>query len=186
AGLGDVEPGGVYLDQRHVGGGIDADDVRGDAIVIGELDEDLLGLLDRPAAGLGAFAAAGDDMGVGDDLTLLRDDEAGALAALGAAESVAAAGAEDREDRDHGGGVALVDRLGAEALRGLDDRLVGAPRGSRRLGRPRNRVGAGRVVSAAGEGDDRGAERRDEREAGELHFLAFALFFARGRRSVKA
>jgi hypothetical protein len=78
----EVEPVGVDLDQRHVGVGIDADDVRGDAIVVGELDEDLLCLLDRPAAGLGAFAATGDDMGVGDDLALLRDDEAGARASL--------------------------------------------------------------------------------------------------------
>ena len=80
-----VEAVRVDLDQRDVGVGIEADDVRRHAVAVAQLDVDLLRLPRLPAAV--ALAAGGDDVGVGDDLALVADDESGALAGAAAERS---------------------------------------------------------------------------------------------------
>ena len=79
----EVEAVGIDLDQGDVRVGVEADDLRRNAVAVAELDEDLLRLLRRAAAV--QAPAAGDHVGVGDDVAVLVDDEAGALAGGAAA-----------------------------------------------------------------------------------------------------
>ena len=75
-----VEVRGVDLEQRHVGERVEADDLRRDEVAVGELDEHLVGLVAVRAR------AVGDDVGVGDDLAVVVEDEARALGRPPAAE----------------------------------------------------------------------------------------------------
>ncbi len=68
-----VEAVGFDLQQGDVGEGVEADDLGRDHVAVGELDEDFLGGL------AGAARFVGDDVGVGDDLAVVVEDEAGAL-----------------------------------------------------------------------------------------------------------
>ena len=106
-----LEAVGVDLEQGDVGEGVEADDVGGDHVAVGELDVDLIG--GCPVAA----AALGDDVGVGDDLAVGAEDEAAALGGAGAAAQRAAAAAEDRADGHHPGRVLLEHPGGVEAAR---------------------------------------------------------------------
>ena len=75
----------------------------GDLVAVGELDVDLLRLVQRPGRAAGG-RGVGDHVGVGDDLAVVGDHEARALAAAAAAaEDRPGRCAEDREHRDHAG-----------------------------------------------------------------------------------
>ena len=76
-----VEAIRVDLEQRDVGVRVEADDARGDLVAVGELDVDLLRLVDRARR----RSRVGDDVGVGGDLAVAGDHEAGPLAARAAA-----------------------------------------------------------------------------------------------------
>ena len=78
-----VEPVGIDLEQGDVGERVEADDLGRDLVAVGELDVDLLGLVDRRRRR--SPRRVGDDVGVGDDLAVVVDDEARALAGRAAA-----------------------------------------------------------------------------------------------------
>ncbi len=118
----EVEALGVDLEQRDVRVAVEADDLGLDLVVVGKLDVDLLGLVERPGRRAGGLGV-GDDVGVGDDLAVVGDHEARALSlAATAAEDRRPGVAEDRDDRDHAGRRFLVDAAGVEGAVGrLDD-----------------------------------------------------------------
>jgi len=86
-----------------------ADDRGLGPVLVLELDVHLVG-----GFGHRAVAGVGDHVRVGQDVTLRRDDEAGALGLRRGLR----VGAEDRDDRDHAGGPTGVDRARAEAVAG--------------------------------------------------------------------
>ena len=130
----------------------------GDLVAVGELDVDLVRLVQRPRRGA-RRRGVGDHVGVGEDLAVLGDHEARALPGpTAAAEDRRAAVAEDRDHGDHARRRVLVDRAGVEggAVLGLDDDPLGAGRGDGRRGGHH----ALRVPVAAAAGDERGREQR--------------------------
>jgi hypothetical protein len=171
-----VEAVWLHLEQGDIGKGVEADDLGRDHVAVRELDVDRLGLLALATGGIG------DDMGVGDDFTVVVEDEPGALGG---------ATVEDRADRDHARRRPAIDLSGVEAIgRRLDDHPGGPLRGGRGRGR-RGTVVGGR--SAAGEERQR-AEGEEERYAA-AHARALAAispagsstgFSAGGRSRVKA
>ena len=87
-----VEALGVDLQQGDVGERVEADDLGLDLVAVGELDVDLVRLVQRAGRGAGRLGV-GDHVGVGEDLAVVGDHEARALTAA------AAAAAEDRRRR---------------------------------------------------------------------------------------
>ena len=101
----------VDLEQRDVGVGVEADDLGRHLVAVGELDVDLLRLLDRAAPS----RSVGDHVGIGNDLTVVGDDEARSLRRRSASlQQAGATAGENRADRDHPRGRLLVDGLGIE------------------------------------------------------------------------
>ena len=106
-----VEPLGIDLQQCDVGERVEADDLGLDLVQVRKLDVDLPRRVERPDLGPGR-ARVGDHVGVGDDLAVVGDHEARALAlAASAAEHPRARVADDRAHRDHPRRRTLIDRV---------------------------------------------------------------------------
>ena len=117
-----VEPLGVDLEQRDVRERVEADDLGADLVAVGELDEDLVRLVQRPARRARRLGV-GHDVRVGEDLALVGDHESRALTSgrAASAEDPAARIVEDGDHGDHAGHRVLVDRSRVEgAVLGLD------------------------------------------------------------------
>ena len=178
-------PSGSTFEQGDVGEGIEADDVRRDLVAVGELNVDLVGLVQRPVRRAGRLGV-GDDVGVGEDLAVVGDDEArspGPAAAAAAALKMfgaLAVASKTETTVTTPGAAARVDRVRRRRRRPaawMTTRCASSPVGRR-----------GRAVGADGDGRRRrraaaGGERdRGERAAQSAAHGARAAMLRTSRR----
>ena len=162
----------VDLQEADVVEEVPADDPRGRAVVVGELDVDV-----ARRADLRALAGVRDHVRAREDVAAPGDDEAGALRGLRRRPLVA----EERVDRDDAGRSAPVELRRAEAVAG--QRLRGRAQARLRRDRAglrrrrhddRLRVRVADPARAAADrkrcdGAETGAEEGDRREPGRAH-----------------
>ena len=166
---------GFDLEQGDVGEGVEAEDLGGDDVAVGEFYEDRLGRL------AGAAGIIGDDVGVGDYFAAGVEHETRALGG---------AAFEDRADRDHAGR-GLAEDLGRvkAAVGGLDGDLGRGLR-RRRWSRRSRAAAAGAAAGEQRQAEQQRRERRPGLHAGALARVssgwASAPTCAGGRSSVKA
>ena len=103
--------GRINLDQADIVEDVPADDRRGHAVPVPELDHEAIGRLDL----LRALAGVRDHVGVREDVALAGNHEAGPLSLL---PRKGVAGARDRIDRDDAGRTKLVDAARHEGAAG--------------------------------------------------------------------
>ena len=160
----------VDADDAHVVEHVPADDLRGNAVVVGELDVERVG-----GAGCRPRILAGgrNDVRVGQDQAVAGHDEAGALRRL-------LRSGEDRVNGDDACGALCVDARGIEAVPGQRLRRAagGGHAGRRRDVRcgddERLDVGSADPAGDAGDGErssrtEGGADERDDRDETQRH-----------------